>query len=83
MSRMQIDRNTIFASRHKSPNKRRIDNAFPVSVKIKVPPIRLGNVIREMQVWLRESLGARRLVHLPTRGATGYYFRTIEDAEAF
>ncbi|AXI47874.1 hypothetical protein C1J03_18790 [Sulfitobacter sp. SK012] len=74
-------------SRHTSPNKKRIDDAFPVRIKVKIPQGGLGNLIGEIHVWLRENLGQCRAANQSTRGlycdATAYYFRDITDASAF
>lgn len=74
-------------SRHTSPNKRRIDDAFPIRVKIKIPSGGLGNQLSEIHAWIRDNLGSERCQNLSTRGvycqATAFYFRTMEDAESF
>ena len=74
-------------SSHTSPYKRPVDDAFPARAIIKMRSAGLGNLYGEMQVWLRDNLGADRVAHQPTRGnyykATAYYFRTLEDAERF
>ena len=74
-------------SRHTSPNKRRIDDAFPIRVKIKVPPDGLGLVLNEINGWLNENLGVERCRTLPTRGvncnAKAIYFREMSDANSF
>ena len=79
--------NVHVMSRHTSPNKRRIDDAFPIRVKIRIPPGGLGNQLSEIHSWIRNNLGPELCQHFSTRGvhcqATAYYFRTMEDAESF
>ena len=74
-------------SRHTSPLKKRVDDAYPVRVKIKIPPNGLGNVLSDIHVWLRDNLGPGRAVNQSARGlycdATAYYFRDLQDAQAF
>lgn len=74
-------------SRHTSPNKRRVDDAFPIRVKIKIPPGGLGNVVSDIHRWINEHLGPERCQTYSTRGvycqATAFYFRSMEDAGAF
>ncbi len=74
-------------SRHTSPNKKRVDDAFPVRLKIKIPPNGLGNLSSTIQVWINENLGTERCSVQSTRGiycqATAYYFRSLLDAQAF
>ena len=74
-------------SRHTSPNKKRIDDAFPIRIKIKIPANGLGNLVGEIHVWLHENLGTGRYSNQSTTGvycqATAYYFRTLQDAQTF
>ena len=74
-------------SRHASPNKKRIDDAFPVRVKIKVPPTGLGNLVHDTQIWLRDNCGVDGAASLSTSGvycdAKAFYFRNVEDAQRF
>ncbi len=74
-------------SRHTAPNKKRIDDAFPVRVKIKVPPHGLGNLIHDLHGWLRDNYGKDRYAAQSTRAvgcdATAFYFREVEDAQRF
>ncbi|MGJ5621134.1 hypothetical protein [Sulfitobacter sp. MF3-043] len=72
-------------SRHILPDKKRVDDAFPVRVKIKIPPNGLGNLISEILVWLRTNIGADRFSNRSITGvwcrATAYYFRDMNDAQ--
>jgi hypothetical protein len=74
-------------SRHTSPNRKRIDDAYPLRMKIVVPPNGLGNLISDITVWLRENMEADRCVQQSTTGvycnATAFYFRSLDDAQAF
>lgn len=74
-------------SRHTSPNKRRIDDAYPIRVKVRVPPNGLGNLLGDIHVWIRDNMAPDRCKNLPVRAihqqATAYHFRTLEDAETF
>lgn len=80
-------RNVLVMSRHTSPNNRRIDDAYPIRVKVKVPPGGMGNLISDIHVWIRDNMAPDRCKNLPVRAiyqqATAYHFRTLEDAEAF
>lgn len=73
-------------SRHTSPNRKRIDDAYPVRVKIRIPRNGLGNLFGEIHAWLM-ALGPGRAANQSTRGlycdATAYYFRDLADAEPF
>ena len=74
-------------SRHTSPNKRRVDDAFPIRVKVKVPTNGFGNVLHDMHVWLRDNMGKGRTANQSSTGiyceAMAFYFRDIADAMAF
>lgn len=74
-------------SRHTSPNKQRVDNAFPIRVKIKIPPNGLGNLLDDIHTWLQAHVGDTRYSNQSVKGvychATAYYFRDLSDAQAF
>lgn len=74
-------------SRHTSPNKKQIDDAFPIRIKIKIPDDGLGNLVGEIQTWLRKNIGTERFSNQSTRGvychATAFYFRNLDDTQAF
>lgn len=74
-------------SRHTSPNNRRIDDAYPIRVKVRVPPNGLGNLISEIHVWINDNMAPDRCKNLPARAiyqqATAYHFRTLKDAQSF
>jgi len=69
-------------SRHTSPNNKRVDDAFPIRVKIKIPPNGLGNLISEILVWLRANIGDDRYSNQSITGvwcqARAYYFRDLK-----
>lgn len=80
-------RNVPDMSRHTSPNNRRIDDAYPIRVKIRVPPGGLGNLLSEIHIWIRDNMEPDRCKNLPVRAifqqATAYHFRTLDDAQRF
>jgi uncharacterized protein YeaO (DUF488 family) len=54
-------------------------------VKVRVPPNGLGNLVSEMQSWIRENMAPCRnlTVRAIHQQATAYHFRNLEDARAF
>lgn len=74
-------------ARHTAPQKRRIDDAFPIRIKVRIPRGGLGNVLSDIHRWTADNLGPERCRNLPTRGihcqATAFYFRSMADAQAF
>lgn len=74
-------------SRHTAPQKRRVDDAFPIRIKIKIPPRGLGNLLSDIHRWVGDNLGPERCRNFSTRGtfcqATAFYFRSMADAQAF
>jgi hypothetical protein len=74
-------------ARHTAPNNRRVDDAYPIRVKVRVTPNGLGNMIGEIQGWIRDHMAPERCKNLPVRAihqqATAYHFRNLQDAQAF
>lgn len=74
-------------TRRSTPAAKRDDDAFPVRVKLAVPPNGLGSQLNDMHGWLRENLptetwavhGARTI----GGSALAVYFIGIEDAGRF
>ena len=73
--------------RRSPPRKLQIDTAFPVRVKIRVPPNGLGMAFEECFKWLNESVGSDRFTQAATASlggsATAFYFLCLEDALRF
>ena len=72
----------------RSPPQRDIDDrAFPIRVKVRVPPTGLGKVLAEVELWLAAEVfpGEYAHHHSQTLGgdATAFYFRRIGDAARF
>ena len=74
-------------SRRIYPNKRRIDNAFPIRLKVVVPPNGLGNVLSEIDVWIRDYMPPDRCTNIPVTAlycnVTASHFRTLEEEIEF
>ncbi len=74
-------------ARHTSPNRKRIDDAYPVRLKIAIPSNGLGNQLSDIHAWLFLNLGEGQSALLPARGlyyeAMAIYFRSLTDAQAF
>jgi hypothetical protein len=79
--------NVPVMSRHTSPNNRRLDDAYPIRVKIRVPPNGLGNLLSDIHIWMQDQMAPDRCQNLPVRAihqqATAYHFRNLDDAQAF
>lgn len=73
--------------RRSTPRKLQVDTAFPVRVKIRVPPDGLGMLLDECFRWLNENVGTERFAQAATGSlggcATAFYFLTVEDAQRF
>lgn len=73
--------------RRSPPQKRTDDHAFPVRVRILVPERGFENLLLDMHHWLDAAVGrGSYAVHGAGAGlthATAWYFRTVEDAQAF
>ena len=73
--------------RRSPPQKRIDDHAFPVRVKVRVPGRGFENLLLEMHRWLDAELGRGSFaVHgaaATGADATAWYFRTVEEAQAF
>ncbi|WP_229582707.1 SOS response-associated peptidase [Paracoccus sp. S-4012] len=75
-------------TRRSTPQAKTDDAAFPVRVRLHVPPHGLGRRSREIHVWLDRMLGRGEYAcHGGGRGAGGdrlaLYFRSPADADAF
>lgn len=74
-------------ARHTSPNRHRIEDAFPVRIKIRVPPRGLGNRLSDIHVWLRDNVPEGDNAQLSCKSigqqATAFYFRDLDTAQAF
>src|SRR4028118_307639 len=72
----------------RSPPQRDIDDrAFPIRVKVRVPPTGLGTLLADLELWLAAEVfpGEYAHHHSQTLGgeAMAFYFRRIEDAFRF
>ena len=74
-------------NRRTSPSAKRDDDAFPIRVKLAVPPEGLGRRLDEMTAWLRDHLprDAYAVHSARTIGgsAMAVHFLTIDDAVRF
>lgn len=74
-------------SRRSTAQSRTDDLAFPVRLKIAVPPFGLGKLSDEIHRWLRKELAAGDYACHSTASlgtnATAAYFRTVADAQRF
>lgn len=72
---------------HSIRQARRDDLAFPVRVKVRVPPNGLGRALDEMNQWLKENTGAFDHASHNQPGfacsTAAFYFRDTETALAF
>lgn len=84
---LPIVRNVLVMSRHTYPKKQRVDAAYPIRVKVVVPPNGLGNLLSEIHAWIRDNMVPDRCENTSVTAihyqATAYYFRTLDDAQAF
>jgi hypothetical protein len=66
---------------------KRDDDAFPIRIKMAVPPDGLGKRLDEMQAWLRSNLAREAYAVHSARtiggSALAAYFLTIDDAGRF
>jgi len=73
--------------RRSTSQSRTDDRAYPIRVKIAVPVGGLGNVLIDMQNWLRDHLGTGEYaIHsAPTTvgDAAAFYFRTVDAGQRF
>jgi hypothetical protein len=73
--------------RRSPPQKRTDDHAFPVRVKVLVPERGFENLLLDMHHWLDAEVGrGSYAVHGAGPGlthATAWYFRRVEEAQAF
>jgi hypothetical protein len=63
------------------------DRAFPIRVKVKVPPNGLSIEMSRIMAWLRDEIGWHDCAQHPAPAidgnAIGFHFRRIEDAARF
>lgn len=74
-------------ARRSTTSAKRDDDAFPIRVKLAVPPDGLGKRLDEMQAWLRSSLPreayAVHSARMVSGSAMAVHFIGIDDAAAF
>jgi hypothetical protein len=73
-------------NRRSTPSATRDDDAFPIRIKLAVPPDGLGKDLDAMMAWLREHLTSRHAVHSARTiggSAMAVYFTSLADAAAF
>lgn len=63
------------------------DAAFPIRVKLAVPPYGLGVLADEMRQWLRTEIGSGQFAAHSAAAIGGagvaFYFRTLGEAQRF
>ena len=73
--------------RRSTPQQRTDDLAFPVRVKVAIPPCGLGRVLTDIYAWLQAHHPPGDFACHAAAGfacdAAAFYFRTVEDAQAF
>lgn len=73
--------------RRSTPQKQMDELAFPVRVKLAIPPNGLGTVMRDIQIWLMVEAGPGQYAQHSISGlgthATAIYFRDTAIAERF
>lgn len=73
--------------RRSTPQRRIDDIAFPVRVKVVVPPNGFGRRFDDMHAWLDRTVGRGDYAHHATEAmgaqATAFYFRDPATAAAF
>ena len=73
--------------RRSTPQAKRDDLAFPIRVKITVPPHGLGKELDFMIAWLREHIAPGDCANHSAPGVAcdtaAFYFRSTEAAQAF
>jgi hypothetical protein len=74
-------------SRRSTPTAKRDDDAFPIRIKLAVPPYGLGPLLDDMQAWLRSNLPRDAFAVHSARtiggDAVAIYFVAIDDAARF
>jgi hypothetical protein len=74
-------------NRRSTPSAKRDDDAFPIRIKLAVPPGGLGKRLDEITAWLRDNLssGAYAVHSARTIGgsAMAVHFLALVDAAAF
>ena len=74
-------------ARYTAPNKQRVDDAYPVRIKVRFPPDGLGYLSSGTALWLKENLSGNLLANQSTRivfcEVTAFYCRTLTDAQGF
>ncbi len=74
-------------TRRSTPSAKRDDDAFPIRIKLAVPPDGLGKRLDEIHAWLREKLPRDAYAVHSARAIGGsamaVYFTSLADAAAF
>lgn len=75
-------------TRRTTPQHRTDDGAFPLRLRIVVPPLGFGRLAPEIARWLEDRVGRGEFAWHSGGNATGrdaaaFYFRRVADAEAF
>ena len=74
-------------SRRTTPQRTIDDAAFPIRIKLRVPPTSLGNILTDLLLWQSAEVGPGDFAQHPgaTLGgdAVAIYFRRIGDAARF
>lgn len=74
-------------ARRSTPQRSIDEAAFPVRIKVRVPPDGLGTMLNVANRWLNDELGPHNWAHWPTASwhgdAIAYHFRSLEAASRF
>lgn len=77
----------LVMNRRTSPQKKMDEAAFPVRLRIVVPPHGLGPLLDTMHQWLRADIGTGNFASHSSAGlgcqGMAIYFRTVADARRF
>jgi hypothetical protein len=74
-------------SRRSTPSAKRDDDAFPIRIKLAVPPEGLGTKLDVIMAWLRDNLPrdayAVHSARMIGGSAMAVYFTSLADADCF
>lgn len=70
-------------ARRSLPQAQADDRAFPIRLKIAVPPDGLRGAGTRATIWLQENLAAGDYASHAAGGAAAFYFRTLDAAQRF
>lgn len=77
----------LAVNRRTTPAAQRDDDAFPIRVKLRVPPEGIGRLANDIPAWLNSNLAPGTFATHSARAIGGsamaVYFMRIEDAQRF